>query len=95
MRRIWHHIIQRWNNGTNHPNNIHKRDERLERAYHTVFPWLILPVERIQRILDLDKTAYNPEVVAEIERVIDEARRAREDAYDYRCIKKKGLLFES
>lgn len=91
MRTIKHHIIQRWSNWSNHPDNLHVRDQRLERAYHTVFDWVMLPIDRIQRILNLDKTAYNPEVVAEIEKVVNEAREAREDAYNPNCIKLKWL----
>ena len=92
MQKVRHHIIQRASNWTNHADNLHRRDQRTEAAYHTLFPWVMLPIERVQRILNLDSTAYNPEVIAEINMVVNEAREAREDAYNPECIKYKWLI---
>lgn len=89
MKLIKHHIIQRASNWSNHPDNLHTRDERLERAYHTVFDWVMLPVERIQKILNLDRAAYNPEVIKEIEKVVNQARWIQLEAYNPNCIKRR------
>ena len=88
---IKHHIVQRKFGWSNHEVNLHTRDQRFERAYHLLFPDM-LPIERINRILHLDSTAYNPDVVREVKRVIDEVRSEWIDAYDYRCFKWNNIF---
>lgn len=83
---IKHHIAQRTHWGSNHPQNLHARTIEFERAYHTIFPCM-LPIDRIQKILDLDSQVYNPEVVQEVNKVIEQVRKDWIDAYDYRCFR--------
>lgn len=88
---VGHHIIQRTHGGSNHPQNIHYRSEVFERAYHAIFE-NNLPIDRIQRILDLDSQVYNPEVVSELNWLIERVRREWADAYDYRCLKRNNIF---
>lgn len=83
---VKHHVIQRFHWWSNHEQNLHARTQQFENAYHTLFPTM-LPVDRIKRLLELDSQAYNPDVVREIQRVVDSVSKAGIDAYDYRCLK--------
>ena len=74
MKTIRHHIIQRKFGGSNHDLNLHTRDERLERAYHTVFPDM-LPIDRVNRILELDKSVYVRDAAQVLKDAIEEVRR--------------------
>ena len=88
---VGHHIIQRTHGGSNHPQNIHYRPVAFERAYHTIFEDN-LPIDRIQRILNLDSQAYNPDVVRDINSLLDTVRKEWADAYDYRCLKGNNIF---
>lgn len=88
---VGHHIIQRMHWGSNHPQNIHYRPVGFERAYHAIFEDN-LPIDRIHRILSLDSQAYNPDVVSELNWLIEKIRNEWADAYDYRCLKGNNIF---
>ena len=90
-RIVRHHIIQRMYGWSNHESNLHSRPEYFENAYHTLFPQM-LPIERIQKILSIDSTAYNPEVVREINKVVEQARRAGKEAYNPICFRERNVF---
>jgi hypothetical protein len=74
MKTIRNHIIQSKFGGSNHDLNLHTRDERLERAYHTVFPDM-LPIDRVNRILELDESVYVRDAAQVLKDAIEEVRR--------------------
>lgn len=88
---VGHHIIQRFYGWSNHLQNIHRRPQSFEHAYHILFPTM-LPIERVQEILNLDSTAYNPDVVKELNQAIARVRREWIEAYDFRCFKEKNVF---
>lgn len=91
MQEVKHHIIQRFYGWSNHEQNLHSRPQRFEQAYHTLFPTM-LPIERIQRILELDSTAYNPDVVRQIEKVVEQVKREGIEAYNYKCFRERNVF---
>jgi len=91
MNKIRHHIIQRKFGGSNEEVNFHRRDQRFETAYHTVFPDM-LPIERVNRILELDSSAYNPDLAQVLKDAINEVRREGINAYKELCFKKNNIF---
>jgi hypothetical protein len=47
----------------------------------------MLPIERVNRILELDETVYVPDVAQVLKDAIQEVRNEGAEAYDYRCLK--------
>ena len=92
-RIIGHHILQRKFGGSNHPDNIHYRDEVTERAYHHLFPvgWE-LPALRISRILEMDASAYRDAVAERLYRVIGDIHDLGPDAYKPTTLKKRNVF---
>ena len=90
-RLVRHHIIQRLYWWSNHEENLHPRTVEFEKAYHTLFPEM-LPIERIQALLQLDSTAYNPEVVRIINKVCDSINKAWIDAYNPICFRQRNIF---
>jgi hypothetical protein len=52
----------------------------------------MLPIERVNRILELDSSAYNPDLAQVLKDAINEVRREGINAYDERCFRFNNIF---
>ena len=90
-RLIRHHIIQRTFWGANIEENFHRRTPEFEQAYHTVFPTL-LPAERVESLLLLDASAYNPVVLKAMFDFNNKVKWLWISAYKRECFKPNNIF---
>lgn len=81
-----HHILMKSRNGSNHLDNTIKLYLDVHNAYHRVFGNMILP-ERIERMLDIERSAMNVEAIDLIEGKLLTKKEDLEFWYKKHCIK--------
>lgn len=83
-----HHIIQKKDGGSNYSWNLIRLDVWLHNAIHKVFPDpYTRPIDRINRILEIDHTVYNPEALNILRETLWIIWNMWIDAYDEKCIR--------
>ena len=88
-----HHKIHRSDGWSNHHDNIEIVTWVVHEAIHTLFSEQnSLPIDKINRLLQIDYSVYEPEVVEMIYKTINEVKELWIEAYNPKCFNDKNVF---
>lgn len=87
-----HHKLCQYHGGTWQPENIIKLNNHVHEAFHIVFGHETIVAE-LQHLINMNASAMNPELVADLRKVLYHYRGKKEiDAYNPRCVNPDKFL---